>query len=128
MKSTLRRPEWSGRRAAAYDRCVTLTHERFREPALQHCRAWQPSRARAHDAVHDGAGQLDFYGLLDAHSLDTNLYFLHRGVIQSKSGIGAHFHCFRRVAGRAQTGIYDYWNSGLLDDNRNLIARLDAPI
>jgi hypothetical protein len=30
--------------------------------------------------------------LLDAHSLDTNLFFLHRGVIQPKSGIGAHFH------------------------------------
>jgi mannose-6-phosphate isomerase-like protein (cupin superfamily) len=42
--------------------------------------------------VHGGAGQLDFMALLDAHSLDTNLYFLHRGVIQPKSGIGAHFH------------------------------------
>ena len=31
-------------------------------------------------------------GLFDAHCLDTNLYFLHRGVIQPKSGIGAHFH------------------------------------
>ena len=30
--------------------------------------------------------------LFDAHSLDTNLYFLHRGVIEPKSGIGAHFH------------------------------------
>jgi mannose-6-phosphate isomerase-like protein (cupin superfamily) len=31
-------------------------------------------------------------GLLDSHSLDTNLYFLHRGVIDPKSGIGHHFH------------------------------------
>ncbi len=30
--------------------------------------------------------------LFDSHTLDTNLYFLHRGVIQPKSGIGAHFH------------------------------------
>ena len=30
--------------------------------------------------------------LFDAHSLDTNLFFLHRGIIQPKSGIGAHFH------------------------------------
>jgi len=30
--------------------------------------------------------------LFDFHSLDTNLYFLHRGVIEPKSGIGAHFH------------------------------------
>jgi mannose-6-phosphate isomerase-like protein (cupin superfamily) len=31
-------------------------------------------------------------GLFNATSLDTNLYFLHRGIIQPKSGIGAHFH------------------------------------
>jgi mannose-6-phosphate isomerase-like protein (cupin superfamily) len=42
--------------------------------------------------VHGGAGQLDYMGLLDPHSLDTNLYFLHRGVLQAKSGIGHHFH------------------------------------
>jgi mannose-6-phosphate isomerase-like protein (cupin superfamily) len=51
-----------------------------------------PSKARHLVAVHDGAGSMDFRPLLDAHSLDTNLLFLHRGVIQPKSGIGAHFH------------------------------------
>src|SRR5260370_23800744 len=30
--------------------------------------------------------------LFHAHTLDTNLFFLHRGIIQPKSGIGAHFH------------------------------------
>jgi len=30
--------------------------------------------------------------LFDFHSLDTNLYFLHRGIIEPKSGIGHHFH------------------------------------
>src|SRR5262245_56134935 len=30
--------------------------------------------------------------LFDFHALDTNLYFLHRGIIQPKSGIGHHFH------------------------------------
>jgi len=30
--------------------------------------------------------------LFDAHTLEPNLQFLHRGVIQPKSGIGAHFH------------------------------------
>jgi mannose-6-phosphate isomerase-like protein (cupin superfamily) len=30
--------------------------------------------------------------LFDSHSLDTNIYFLHRGVIEAKSGIGHHFH------------------------------------
>src|SRR6185369_9490881 len=51
-----------------------------------------PSKYRLSKAVHNGAGQLDYMALFDAHSLDTNLFFLHRGVIQPKSGIGAHFH------------------------------------
>src|SRR5580693_8884896 len=51
-----------------------------------------PSKHRPSPAVHGGAGSLDFTALFDAHSLDTNLYFLHRGVIEPKSGIGAHFH------------------------------------
>ena len=35
---------------------------------------------------------MDFMTLLDAHSLETNLCFLHRGVLEPKSGIGHHFH------------------------------------
>jgi mannose-6-phosphate isomerase-like protein (cupin superfamily) len=30
--------------------------------------------------------------LFDYHDLDTNLFFLHRGVLEPKSGIGHHFH------------------------------------
>jgi len=30
--------------------------------------------------------------LFGAHTLETNLQFLHRGVIEPKSGMGAHFH------------------------------------
>jgi mannose-6-phosphate isomerase-like protein (cupin superfamily) len=63
-----------------------------REPLAQRIVHTDPAKYRPSKAVHDGAGQLDFMALLDAHSLDTNLYFLHRGVIQPKSGIGAHFH------------------------------------
>jgi mannose-6-phosphate isomerase-like protein (cupin superfamily) len=63
-----------------------------REPLAQRIVHTEPSKYRPSKAVHGGAGQLDFMALLDAHSLDTNLYFLHRGVIQPKSGIGAHFH------------------------------------
>jgi mannose-6-phosphate isomerase-like protein (cupin superfamily) len=51
-----------------------------------------PSRYRHSPAVHGGAGSLDFTALFDAHTLEPNLQFLHRGVIQPKSGIGAHFH------------------------------------
>lgn len=39
-----------------------------------------------------GAGQPDYMVLFDAHSLDTNLPFLHRCIIEPKSGIGHHFH------------------------------------
>ena len=63
-----------------------------REPLAQRIVHTDPSKYRPSKAVHGGAGQLDFMALLDAHSLDTNLFFLHRGVIEPKSGIGAHFH------------------------------------
>jgi mannose-6-phosphate isomerase-like protein (cupin superfamily) len=51
-----------------------------------------PAKYRASPSVHGGPGQLDYMGLFNATALDTNLYFLHRGIIQPKSGIGAHFH------------------------------------
>jgi mannose-6-phosphate isomerase-like protein (cupin superfamily) len=63
-----------------------------REPLAQRIVHTDPAKYRASKAVHGGAGQLDYTALFDAHSLDTNLFFLHRGVIQPKSGIGAHFH------------------------------------
>jgi mannose-6-phosphate isomerase-like protein (cupin superfamily) len=51
-----------------------------------------PSRYRTLPAVHGGAGTLDFFALFNAEVIDANLQFLHRGVIQPKSGIGHHFH------------------------------------
>ena len=51
-----------------------------------------PSRYRSSPAVHGGAGTLDFGPLFNADAIDANLQFLHRGVIQPKSGIGQHFH------------------------------------
>jgi mannose-6-phosphate isomerase-like protein (cupin superfamily) len=51
-----------------------------------------PAQYHPAKAVHGGAGQMEFMVLLDAHSLDTNLLFLHRGVLEPKSGIGHHFH------------------------------------
>jgi mannose-6-phosphate isomerase-like protein (cupin superfamily) len=52
----------------------------------------EPAKYRVSPRVHGGPGQLDYMGLFNATALDTNLYFLHRGIIQPKSGIGAHFH------------------------------------
>jgi mannose-6-phosphate isomerase-like protein (cupin superfamily) len=51
-----------------------------------------PAKYRHLVAVHEGAGTMDFGPLFGADALDTNLLFLHRGVIQPHSGIGAHFH------------------------------------
>src|SRR5712692_7602623 len=63
-----------------------------REPLAQRIAHTDPAKYRPAKAVHGGAGQMDYMALLDAHSLDTNLFFLHRGIIEPKSGIGHHFH------------------------------------
>jgi mannose-6-phosphate isomerase-like protein (cupin superfamily) len=63
-----------------------------REPLAARISHADPTKYRHNPAVHNGPGALDYMALFDAHSLDTNLYFLHRGVIEPKSGIGAHFH------------------------------------
>ncbi len=63
-----------------------------REPLAQRIAHTDPAKYRPSKAVHEGPGQLDYMALFDYHSLDTNLQFLHRGIIEPKSGIGAHFH------------------------------------
>jgi mannose-6-phosphate isomerase-like protein (cupin superfamily) len=62
------------------------------EPLAQRIAHTDPAKYRPAKAVHGGAGQMDYMALLDAHSLDTNLFFLHRGILEPKSGIGHHFH------------------------------------
>jgi mannose-6-phosphate isomerase-like protein (cupin superfamily) len=63
-----------------------------RLPLAQRIAHTDPSRYRSSPGVHAGAGKLDFAALFTADATDTNLLFLHRGVIQPKSGIGHHFH------------------------------------
>lgn len=63
-----------------------------REPLASRIVHTDPAKFRHNPAVHNGAGALDYMMLFDAHALETNLYFLHRGVIEPKSGIGEHFH------------------------------------
>jgi mannose-6-phosphate isomerase-like protein (cupin superfamily) len=63
-----------------------------REPMAQRIAHTDPAQYRPAKAVHGGVGQMDFMGLLDAHALETNLLFLHRGILEPKSGIGHHFH------------------------------------
>src|ERR1041385_5681997 len=62
------------------------------EPLATRIAHTDPAKFRPSASVHGGAGKLDFTALLDFHALDTNLQFLHRGVIEPKSGIGHHFH------------------------------------
>jgi mannose-6-phosphate isomerase-like protein (cupin superfamily) len=61
-------------------------------PLAQRIAHTDPAKYVPSKAVHDGAGQMEFFALLDEHALDTNLCFLHRGVLEPKSGIGHHFH------------------------------------
>jgi mannose-6-phosphate isomerase-like protein (cupin superfamily) len=63
-----------------------------REPLAQRIAHTDPANYTPAKAVHGGVGQIDYMPLFDAHSLDTNLFFLHRGVLEPKSGIGHHFH------------------------------------
>ena len=63
-----------------------------RAPLAQRIIHTDPAKYRPSKAVHEGAGQLDYLPLFDYHDLDTNLFFLHRGIIEPKSGIGHHFH------------------------------------
>jgi mannose-6-phosphate isomerase-like protein (cupin superfamily) len=63
-----------------------------REPLAARISHTDATKFRHNPAVHGGPGALDYMVLLDSHVLETNLYFLHRGVILPKSGIGAHFH------------------------------------
>ena len=61
-------------------------------PLAQRIAHNDPSRYRPSPAVHGGPGQLNYFALFNGDVLDTNLWFLHRGVIQPRSGIGQHFH------------------------------------
>jgi mannose-6-phosphate isomerase-like protein (cupin superfamily) len=62
------------------------------EPLARRIVHADPAKYTHHASVHNGAGSMDFMPLFNEHSLDTNLFFLHRGVIAPKGGIGAHFH------------------------------------
>jgi mannose-6-phosphate isomerase-like protein (cupin superfamily) len=63
-----------------------------REPLAQRIGHTDPAKYRDLQHVHGGAGRMNFMELLGRDALNTNLLFVHRGVIQPKSGIGHHFH------------------------------------
>ena len=51
-----------------------------------------------HPSVHNGSGPMDYMALFDGRpnsaqfNLGVNLFFLHRGVLPPRGGIGEHFH------------------------------------
>ena len=71
---------------------LALLQVAAREPLAARIAHSDPGKYRHSPAVHGGPGYLDFTALFDAHAVEPNLQFLHRGVIAPKSGIGAHFH------------------------------------
>jgi mannose-6-phosphate isomerase-like protein (cupin superfamily) len=63
-----------------------------KRPLAQRIAHTDPAKARPSPAVHDGAGVMQIQSLLETVDTDTNLWFLHRGTIPPKAGIGHHFH------------------------------------
>jgi mannose-6-phosphate isomerase-like protein (cupin superfamily) len=63
-----------------------------REPLPQRIAHTDPARYRVAKAVHAGAGELHLMSLFEAQDLNTNLIFMHRGVLPPRSGIGHHYH------------------------------------
>jgi mannose-6-phosphate isomerase-like protein (cupin superfamily) len=63
-----------------------------RDPLSSRIAHNDPSKYHHSPAVHDGAGSMDYQALFNYADFNTNLFFLHRGVINAKSGIGVHFH------------------------------------
>jgi mannose-6-phosphate isomerase-like protein (cupin superfamily) len=61
-------------------------------PLAQRIAHTDPAKARPSPAVHDGAGVMQIQSLFENDATDTNLWFLHRGTIPPKAGIGHHFH------------------------------------
>jgi mannose-6-phosphate isomerase-like protein (cupin superfamily) len=52
----------------------------------------EPAKYRPLTAVHGGAGNMAFAGLLPRGAITPHFNFLHRGEIPAGSGIGHHFH------------------------------------
>ena len=61
-------------------------------PLEQRIARYDASKNRTSQSVHAGAGPMAYGSMLGMEDTDTNLWFLHRGVIFPKGGIGGHFH------------------------------------
>ncbi len=62
------------------------------QPLAQRISHYDPAKNRNSPSVHAGAGPMFIGSMLENDHTDTNLWFLHRGNIPPKGGIGAHYH------------------------------------
>jgi mannose-6-phosphate isomerase-like protein (cupin superfamily) len=51
-----------------------------------------PSQYKVSKNAHDGAGELNYFTLLDGEIMKNNYLFFHRGLLMPKSSIGEHVH------------------------------------
>ena len=63
-----------------------------REPLADRIGHSDPGKYSPMKNVHGGPGILNGGFILDSHALVTNLQFVHRAVLEAKSGVGAHIH------------------------------------
>jgi len=63
-----------------------------RDPLAQRIAHTDPAKYRRGRGAHGGAGENQVMTLLDNQSMNTNLIFVHRGLLGPKSGIGHHYH------------------------------------
>lgn len=93
MKATILAVLWTCSLAVMTSQAAAL-------PVAQRIAHTDPAQYRPSPAVHGGPGQLNYMALFDGRNRNNvpslyapkNLIFLHRGIIQPKSGIGHHFH------------------------------------
>ncbi|MCB1019633.1 MAG: cupin domain-containing protein [Acidobacteria bacterium] len=63
-----------------------------RDPLADRIAHTRPETYRDLKAVHEGAGEMRFTTLVPGDAFETNLLFVHRGVLAPHGGIGHHVH------------------------------------
>jgi len=63
-----------------------------REPLAQRIGHSDPTKYQVQKALHGGPGQFNGMFILDSRAVTPNLQFVHRAIMQPKSGVGAPFH------------------------------------
>lgn len=71
---------------------IVIGYSAFAQSSINRVVHNNPANYRQLNAVHAGAGQMKFTGLIGSQALATNLLYLHAGEIPDKAGIGEHFH------------------------------------